>query len=95
VRIDLGSELDLLELGPGLLTAGLFLADVALISVLAVVHDPTHGRIGLRRDLDQIEIHLSGPAERLGRGNHADLLAVVSDESDLGSPDPVVDPRIG
>jgi hypothetical protein len=49
----------------------------------------------LRRDFDQIEIGLSGPSEGIGCGYHADLLAIVSDQPDLGSPDPIVDPRIG
>ena len=69
VRIDLGTELDLLDLDPRLLLAGLLLADVPLVFVLAVVHDPAHRRIGLRRDLDEIQVQLPGLSERVARSS--------------------------
>ncbi len=94
VRIDLGSELDLFQAGPRLLPAGLFLLDVALVPVLAVIHDPAHGWIGLRRDLDQIQIERSGLVQRVAGIDDADLLSIRSDQPDLWRPDPIVDPRI-
>ena len=74
VRVDLGAELDLLQAGPRLLLAGLLLADVALVLVLAVVHDPAHGRIGLRRDFDEVQVQITGLTERLAGVDDPDLL---------------------
>ena len=56
VRIDLRTELDLLDLDPGLLLAGLLLTDVALVLELPVVHDPAPREVRLRRHLHEIEI---------------------------------------
>src|SRR5262249_21291543 len=95
VRIDLGPELDLLQTGARLLLARLLLTDVPLVLELAVVHDPTHRWIGLRRDFDEVQLELLGLSQRLARVHDADLLAVRSYESDAWSPDPVVDPWIG
>ena len=74
VRVDLGAELDLLQAGPRLLLAGLLLLHVSFVLVLAVVHDPAHRRIGLRRDLDEIQIERPGLAQRVLGVDHADLL---------------------
>jgi hypothetical protein len=94
VRVDLGSELDLFQSGARLLLPRFLLPDVTFVLELAVVHDPTHGWIGLRRDLDEIEIQLPRLADGFTRIHHADLLAVGSDQTDPWSPDPVVDPWI-
>src|SRR4051812_21948016 len=94
VRVDLGAELDLLEAGPRLFLACLFELDVSFVFVLAVVHDPAHRRIGLRRDLDEIQLERPGLAQRVAGIDHADLLAVRPDEANLWRPDPVVDPGI-
>src|SRR5437764_520705 len=67
---------------------------VLLVLPLAEIQEPAHGRIRLRRDLDEIEIELTGTLECLPGGHHADLLPVVSDEPDLRRTDPVVDPRL-
>src|SRR3954454_13007948 len=94
VRVDLGAELDLLEAGSRLLLAGLFELHVSFVLVLAVVHDPAHRRIGLRRDLDEIQIERPSLVQRVAGIDHADLLAVRPDEADLWRPDPVFDPGI-
>src|SRR5215203_1321299 len=94
MRVDLGSELDLFQAGPRLLLAGLLLLDVSFVLELAVVHAPAHGRIGLWRNLDEIEIERTGPAERVAGLDDPDLLSVMADQADLWRPDPVVDPRI-
>ena len=95
VLVDLGAELDLLQAGPRLLLAGLLLANVAFVLELAVVHDPAHGRIGLRRDFDEVQIQVTGLAQRLAGVDHPDLLAVGPHQAYLGRPDPVVYARIG
>ena len=94
VRVDLGAELDLLDLDPRLLLAGLLLADVAFVLVLAVVHDPAHRRIGLRRDLHEIQVEIPSLSQSVLGGNHPDLLTVGPHQTNLWRPDPVIDPRI-
>ena len=49
--------------------------------------------MGLRSNLDQIEIMFAGKLQRLLHADDADLLAVGSDEADLGDADPIVDTR--
>src|SRR4029077_19220830 len=94
MRVDLRAELDLLQTGARLLLPRFLLTDVSLVLELAVVHDPAHRRIGLRRDLDEVQIELPGLTERFACVHHTDLLAVGSDQANLGGSDPLVDPRI-
>ena len=84
VRIDLGAELDLLQAGAGLLLAGFLLLDVPFVLVLPVVHDPGHGRVGLRSDLDEVQIEILGLTERLAGLDDPDLLSVRAHQADLG-----------
>jgi hypothetical protein len=65
-----------------------------LVDVPAVVHDPADRRVGVGRDLDQIELLLAGPGQRLGQGADPQLLAVGADEEDLAGSDAVVDPDL-
>jgi hypothetical protein len=94
VLVDLGPELHLLDDDVrGLLSR--FLAPLLLLVLVpAVVHDPTHGRIGVRRNLDEIELFLTGDRERLRQRLDPELLAPGPDEKDLAGPNPVVDPGV-
>jgi hypothetical protein len=65
-----------------------------LVLVPAVVHDPAHRRIGVRSDLDEIELFLTGGRERLRERLDAELLSPGADEEDLAGPNPVVDPGV-
>src|SRR2546430_2239452 len=65
-----------------------------LVLVPAVVHDPAHRWIGVRRNLDEIELFLTGDRERLRQRLDPELLAPGSDEQDLAGPNPVVDPGV-
>jgi len=94
VRIDLRSELDLFQAGPRLLPAGLLQLHVLFVLVLAVIHDPTHRRICLRRDLDEIQIERAGLIQGLSGLDDPDLRSVMPDQANLCHPDPVVDPGI-
>src|SRR4029453_4271769 len=95
VRIDLGPELDLLDLDPGLFLAGFLHPDVPLVLVLAVVHDPCPRGASLWRHLDQIEVLILGLTERLLGRDDPDLRPIRSHQADLWRPDPVVYARIG
>src|SRR5206468_10318312 len=76
-----------------LLLPGLLLANVPLVLVLAVVHDPADGGLGQRSDLHEIEVQVSSPAERVVDRHDADLRPVRSHEPNLRSPDPIVHAR--
>jgi hypothetical protein len=65
-----------------------------LVLVPAVVHDPAHRRIGVRGDLDEIELLLTGDRERLRQRLDPELLSPGPDEQDLAGPYPVVDPGV-
>ena len=93
VDVDVRPHLDLLDLDGALLLArlgGLFLR---LIFVLAVIQDLAHRRLGIGRDLDQIEPGFNRARQGLGRGNHADIVAGSVDELDVGNVDALVDAR--
>jgi hypothetical protein len=94
VLVDLGPELHLLDddvRGLALrLTPSLFL----LVDVPAIVHDPADGRVGVGRDLDQIELLFTGLRLRFRQGADPQLLAVGADEEDLAGSDAVVDPDL-
>src|SRR6266567_3279787 len=65
VAVDLRAHLDLLDLDARLLLPGLFLPDVPLVFVLAVVHDPADGRLGHRRHFHQVQVQVPGTPERV------------------------------
>jgi hypothetical protein len=92
-RSDLGPVLHLLDGGGAGLAAVLLLALRRLVLPLAVVEDLADRRVGLRRDLDEIEIVLSCQLERLREGLDPELVPLGIDEPDLSGPDALVDPR--
>src|ERR671914_585362 len=92
VRVDLGPHLHLFEGHQVLLAPGLFGLDGLLVLELRVVHQLDHRRPGHRGHLDQVEVVLAGHPHRGLGVHHPELLAVGADHSDLGGPDPVVDP---
>jgi len=94
VLVDLGSELHLLDDDVRGLLSRLLAPLLLLVLVPAVVHDPAHGWIGVRRDLDEIELFLSGDRERLRQRLDPELLAPGPDEQDLACANPVVDPGV-
>src|SRR5690606_30441065 len=63
----------------------------SLVLVLPVVHDPTHGRVGLVGHLDEVEALLASHVQGLGERLDPDLGSVSSDQSHLSGTDPVVD----
>ena len=68
VLVDLGPELHLLDDDVRGLALRLLAPLFLLVDVPAVVHDPADRRVGVGRDLDEIELLLAGMCERFGRG---------------------------
>src|SRR5690606_24517175 len=95
VRVDLRSELDLLDDRLCLVPARLPGLHGGLVLVLAVVHELAHGRTRRGRDLDQVEIGLLGELQGILDRDGADLLAVRADEANLRHTDAFVDAGLG
>jgi hypothetical protein len=58
----------------------------------AEVHDTDHGRIGLRRHFDEIQLRAACQVERLESSEHSDLSTIGPDDSHLGRRDLFVAP---
>ena len=54
-----------------------------LVLVLAVIHDAAHGRLGVGRDFDQVEVLVLGDALCVGIRVNAELAAIDADKADL------------
>jgi len=93
VRVDVGAELDLLDLHHLLPLARLVLLLLLLELELAIVQDLANGRIRVGHDLDQIEAGLRGGFESRRRGHDALLLALLIDQQDARNADVLVDAR--
>ena len=91
---DLRAELDLADRDLLLVLARRLLLLRLLVLVLRVVEHAADGRARVGGDLDEVEIALLGVAQRLGRLDDADLLAVLADQPDLGHADALVDPGL-
>ena len=92
MRVDADAELHLLYLAALLMLVGLLLVLFLDVFEFAVVDDLAHGRIGHRRHFDEIETALTGDAQRLMRGQDAELvMPVLLDDANLRSTDALVD----
>ena len=91
---DLRPELDLLDVDRNLVLPSELGFLLLLVAVLAVVHDPRDRRIGLSRDLDEVEILSVRVVERLLDRLHSKLAAVLVDEPYLRDANVFVDPAV-
>src|SRR5262249_38633808 len=90
VLVDLGPELDLLDLDHLLVLSRLARALLLLVLVLAEIHDSANRRHGGGRDFDEVEAFLLRNGQRLGRRHDAQLLAVVVDDANFAHANPFV-----
>ena len=91
VLIDLGAELDLLELGVCLVASRVARLHGRLVLELAVVHELAHRWAGVGCHLDQVEVGLLSQTQGVLHADNADLLAAGADETHFGNADPFVD----
>jgi hypothetical protein len=91
VRIDLRAELHLLDDDVRRLLPRFLAPLILLVLVLAEIHDPAHGRVGIGGDLDKIEAGFSRDLERFRQRLRAQLGPVGPDQADLTSADAIVD----
>ena len=92
VIVDAGTHLDLFDLDDLLMLAGLGRLLLLLILVFAEVEDLADRRLGVGRDLDEIESRLYGPGQGIDFGHDADVLSRLVNQSYFAGPDCVVDP---
>jgi hypothetical protein len=78
----------LLGLG-GLILLGL------LVKKLSVVHDLADRRIGVWRDLNQIQPHFLGPFDSIGGADDSNLFAFFVDQANFRITNEFVDPVLG
>ena len=59
---------------------------------LAEIHDPAHGGLGQRRDLDQVEFRRFRSCDCIRNGHDTELLTICTYQPDFGGVDLSVDP---
>ena len=87
VRIDLGAELDLFDFRRVLVLLGFFVAFGLFVAELAEIHQAANGRVGIRRDLDQVHPIGSRHVQGVPETQHPQLLAIHPDDTDLPGTD--------
>jgi hypothetical protein len=65
-----------------------------LVLELAVVEDAADGRVGVRRDLDEVQALFAGHLERLLDGDDTEFLTLVVDDEDFPDTNPFVDAKV-
>src|SRR5213083_1204746 len=91
VSLGLGAHLHFLDLDRRLLLARLLQPARLRVLVLAEVHDAADGRLGLRRDLDEVELLGARRLQRLLGRHDPELLALRAHHADFAGADAFVD----
>lgn len=88
------TELDFLDLDDFLLGLGFLSLLLFLITELAVVHQAADRRLGVRRDLNEVNVGVLSHAQGFRSADNADLGAIDAGQSDLRNSDLTVDPML-
>src|SRR6478735_1226075 len=94
VRVDLRTELDLLDDGVDLVLARFPCLHGGFVLEIAEVHELGERRLGHGGHLDEVEVRLLSQTERVLDAHDADLLAVGSNQAHFRDPDALVDARL-
>src|SRR3954452_24531967 len=94
VRVDLRTELDLLDDGVDLVLARFPCLHGGFVLELAEVHELGDRRLGHGGHLDEVEVRLLGQTQRVLDADDADLLAVGANQAHFRDPDALVDARL-
>jgi len=81
--VRIGAELDFFDLDDLLLFTGFGLALLLFVFELAEIHDLAHRRIGVGRNLDQIQTGIIGHLHSTRRGHNPCVFAIGSDQPDF------------
>src|ERR1700678_3122222 len=90
VVVHIDAELDLFHSDRFLVLLSLALFLFLLIQIFPVVHDPAHGRLRSRGNLNQVQILGSGHLERLEGRQNSDLRPFIVNHADFARPDAIV-----
>ena len=91
VGVDIQGKADLLEFNHFLVLLGFLFLFLHLETVLAVIQDLAHRRLGLRRNLDQVKIFVDSHTQCVARAHNAHLRTVRPDQADLFIADLLID----
>ena len=89
--VDVRTHLDLLDLLRLLRLAGEVGLFLGLIFVLADVEELADRRVGVGRDLDEVEADFGGLLDRFGGEQDAQILAIFIDHAHFGHGDELVE----
>ena len=95
MRIGIWSKLDLFDLNNLLLFTRFAFPLLLFIFELAEIHDLAHGRVGIWRDLNQVQPGLIGHLHGTHWRDNADVSAISANQADFGGVDLFVDARAG
>lgn len=97
VIVGIGSrtELDFLDLDDFLFLARFGFAFLGFVFELSEIHDLADGRLGVRRNLDQIETGFFGHCHCAGGCHHTNILSVCPNETDFRGTDAFIDTGAG
>ena len=88
------AELHFLDLNHLLLGLGSLSLLMFLLTELAVVHQAADRRLGVRRDLNEVNVGVLSHAQGFRSADNADLGAIDAGQSDLRNSDLTVDPML-
>ncbi len=95
MHIGAGTEFYFLDLNGFLLLAGFGFPLLLFVFELAIIHDLTDGRIGIRRNLDEIKSGFSGHIHGSGGGHDPDIFTLCADQANFRCTDAFIDARSG
>ena len=91
-HIDFRAKLHFLDLDLALILARLLGFDGLFVLVLAIIHDATYRRFGVRGNFHQIKSRIVGNALSLGHHIDAHLLSIVANQAALTRRDLLINP---
>lgn len=92
MRVDADAEFHFLHLAGLVMLMSLLLVLLLDVFVFAVVDDLAHGRIGIRRNLDEVQSTLLGDTDGLRGGQYAELMrAILLDDTHFRRTDALID----
>ena len=91
--VGLRAQADFLDLDLGLGFLCLTVLFGAFVDELAVVDHTADGRIGIRRDLDQVQLGVACDLQSLSYGNNANVASIGPDQSDFRDADALINSK--
>ncbi len=95
MHIGARTEFYFLDFNGFLLFAGFGFPLLLFVFELAIIHDLTDGRIGIRRNLDEIKSGFSGHIHGSGGGYDPDIFTLCADQANFRCTDAFIDARSG